>query len=150
MLGPGLEAHIVFELAVRLRDGGVVGLDAALHLLEQLGLQRLGGSQHRLGVGVLGFQVGADILAQGLRIMQHVAPVLVLHPGIVVGADAAELLDAAGLARGDRRRRGRTRGGRSAHGAVLSRTPGRFNSRPLAWRRLQAKTPPPLWDHCAA
>ncbi len=126
VLGPGLVADVVFELSVGRGDGGVVGLDAALHLLEQLRLQGLGPGQHGPGVGVLRLQVAADVGAEGLGIVQHLAPVLVLHPGVVVGADAAQLFDALRLARGDRRRRDG-----SAHGAVLSRTRSRFNSQPL-------------------
>ncbi len=135
-----LVADIVFERAVGRGHGGIVGLDAALHLLEQLVLQRFGPGQHRLGVGVLRLQMGADVLAQGLGIVQHLAPVLVLHPGVVVGADAAQLLDPLGAPRGYGRRRDGC-----AHAAVLSWTEDRFNSR-LGGPPIAAKTSPPLWD----
>ncbi len=97
MLAPGRIAGVVLEGAVGLGDRGVVGLDAALHLLEQLVLQRLARRQQRLGVGVLSLQVGPDVRLERGGIAQHLAPVVVLHPGIVVHPRPAELFDTPGF-----------------------------------------------------
>src|SRR5690606_40246558 len=45
----------------------------------------------------------AEVGAQHLRVAQHLLPVLVLHPGVVVDADSAELFDAVRLLGGDGR-----------------------------------------------
>ncbi len=101
VLGAGVEADEVVERAVRHGRGGVVLLDPALHLLEQLGLQRLGRGHHRRGVGVLRLQVRADLRLQRLGVEQHLAPVVVAQPGVVVGAHLAVLDDPLGLLAGD-------------------------------------------------
>jgi S1-C subfamily serine protease len=141
VLGPGVIADVVVPRPVRGGDRGVVLLDATPHLGEQLRLQRLGARQHRLGVGVLGLQVRPDVGAQRLRVAQHLLPVVVLHPGIVVDAHAAQLLDPLRALLGGRgvgQAHGRPdapRAGRAQAGANLTRgeTPrcGDFVS---AWR----------------
>ncbi len=96
MLGAGLVAAEVVEGAVRRRDGGVVGLQPALHLLEELSLQRLRRRQHHLQIGVLGLEVRADLCGDLGGIAQHGLPVVVLHPDVVVLPRPAELDDAVG------------------------------------------------------
>ncbi len=130
MLAVGRVAQIVVERAVRLGHGGVVRLDAPLHLLEDPGLQRLGVGEDSRGIGVLGLQMGADVGPQRRRIVQHLAPVLVLHPGVVVGPLAAELFDMLRAFGGDRRT-----GNLSVHALDVSWTGGGFN------RRLSALVP---------
>src|SRR5690606_18684363 len=83
MLGADFVAAVVFPRTVRRRNGGVVFLDPPLHLGEQLRLQRLGGGQHGLGVGVLGLQVLADVGSENLGIAKHLLPVFVLQPGVI-------------------------------------------------------------------
>ena len=100
MLGPDLVADIIVPGAVGGRDAGIVLLDATLHLGEQLRLQGLGPGQHGGGVGVLGLEVFADVGAQDLGVAQHLTPVVVLHPGVVVCAGAAELFDDLRIAAG--------------------------------------------------
>ena len=113
VLGAQLIAAEVLERAVRRGDRGVVLLDPPLHLLEELLLQILGPRQHRGHVGVLGRQVLAHVGLHLGRIAQHRLPVVVLHPGVVVDADAPELLDALGrLARAGRN-------GRLGHGRFM-------------------------------
>ena len=112
MLGAGLVAAEIVEGAVGRGDRGVVLLDPALHLLEQLRLQRLGRGQHRLHIGVLRLQVLAHVGLHHRGVAQHRLPVVVLHPGVVVDPHAAELLDADGVL-------ARTRRGGRAHGPVL-------------------------------
>ncbi|MNY21599.1 hypothetical protein D3C86_1551580 [compost metagenome] len=84
-------------------DRAVVLLDAALHLLEHRRLQRQGRGHHGLAIGVLGGQVFLDVGLDQRGVAQHGLPVVVLHPLIVVDADAAQLLDADGDLLGDGR-----------------------------------------------
>jgi hypothetical protein len=84
VLAADVEARIVFERTVGGGDGGVVLLDAALHLLEHRRLQGLGRGQHGLHIGVLGGQVRLDLRLDQGRVAQDLLPVVVLHPGVVV------------------------------------------------------------------
>ena len=111
VLRAGVVSGVVLPRAVGGGNGAVVLLDAAAHLGDQGGLQRLRAGEHRAGVGVLRLQVLADVGADDLRVAQHLPPVLVLHPRVVVDAHPAELLDAPGLAAGD------GRGGEVGHAA---------------------------------
>ena len=97
MLGAQLIAAEVLERAIGIGHGGVVLLDPPLHLLEHGLLQHPGRRQHGLGVGVLGDEVIAHVGADHRRIAQHRLPVVVLHPGVVVDAHTAELLDRLGV-----------------------------------------------------
>ena len=99
-----LVADVVFEIAVRGRHAAVVVADAPLHFREDLRLQRVCGGEGFARIGVLGFQMGADVRAQERGVAQHLLPVVVLHPAIVVGPRAAELLDRLGVASRDGRR----------------------------------------------
>ena len=69
---------------VRRRHAGIVLLDPAAHFLDQLLLQVGGVAEQAFGVVILGFEVLADICIQDRRIAQHLLPVGVLQPGIVV------------------------------------------------------------------
>ena len=108
VLGAQGIAAVVGIGAVRRGDGAVVLLDAPLHLGEQDGLKVLRPGQHRAREGVLGVQMLADIGAQHLGIAQHLLPIVVLHPGVVVGPRTAELGDCQGTT-------GRSWGGEEAH-----------------------------------
>ena len=96
VLGAGGVAAEVFPRAVRHGDGGVVFLQAAAHLSHDCCLQGFDGGEHGFGVGVLGEQVVADVGAQDGRVAEHALPVGVLHPGVFVDADAAELVRSGG------------------------------------------------------
>ena len=72
------------ERTVRLRHARIVLLDAPAHLGDQRLLQRLHRPEDRLGVAVLRLQVRPDVGIEQRRIAQHLLPVVVLQPGIVV------------------------------------------------------------------
>ena len=103
MLSADLVTDVVVPGAVGLRDRAVVLFDPPLHLGEHLGLQGFRSGQHGLGVGVLRLKVLADVGPQRLGVAQDLLPVVVLHPAVVVDADAAQLLDAPGALGGDGR-----------------------------------------------
>ena len=63
---------------------GIVFLDAALHLGEQLLLQRRRVGHHRFVIGVLALEEVADVLRQQRGIVHHLLPVVGLQPVIVV------------------------------------------------------------------
>ena len=54
------------------------------HFRNQRLLQADSRGHHRIGIGVFGLEMGADICRQQRRVAHHVAPVLGLQPGIVV------------------------------------------------------------------
>ena len=60
LLAAGHEQCPVSIRPVIHRHGGIILLDAALHLFEQLFLKRLGVAHGRFHIGVLGLQMGAD------------------------------------------------------------------------------------------
>ena len=93
VLIPGLVLGEILPRPVGRRHRTVVFLDAPLHLLEHLGLQRQGRGHHRLAIGVLGGQMFLDVRLDQGRIAQHRLPVVVLHPLVVVDPDAAQLFD---------------------------------------------------------
>ncbi len=66
--------------------GGIVLLDAALHLLEQLFLKRLGVAHRRFHIGVFRLQMGADGGVQNGGVLEHGLPVIGPEPGVIVGA----------------------------------------------------------------
>jgi hypothetical protein len=70
--------------AVGRGNRGVVFLDAALHLGEQPLLQAGRVRQRRLVIGILGFEIGADIGGQQRRVVHHLLPVGGLQPVIIV------------------------------------------------------------------
>ena len=84
MLTAGDEARVVGEGAVGRGDRGVVLLDAALHLGEEQLLQRLGLGHDGLGVGVLGFEMSADLGIEHGGIAHHRLPIVGAQPCIVV------------------------------------------------------------------
>jgi hypothetical protein len=67
------------------RDRGVVLLDPPLHLGKQRVLQRAGAGHHRVGMSVLGLEVGADGRIEHAGVAHHRLPVRRLEPRIVVG-----------------------------------------------------------------
>ena len=109
-----LIADIIVPRAVGGGDGAIVLLDPALHFGEQLGLQGFGVGQYGGGVGILGGQVLADISPQNLGVAQHLLPVLVLHPRIVINSGAAKLGNGFGVTAGG--------GGLWGHGSFTSLT----------------------------
>ena len=73
------------KVAVRRRHAGIVLLDAPAHLRDQLFLQGAGMPEHAIGIGVFRFEIFADIRIEHAGVVQHLLPVRVLQPGIVVG-----------------------------------------------------------------
>ena len=71
----GLGAHVIKVVAFLVRNLDVGLLHAAEHLVIELLLQRLGRLHHRVGVGVLFFQVSADFgigfLAKPVVVVDH-------------------------------------------------------------------------------
>ena len=57
---------------------------AALHLGEEQLLQRLGLGRDALGVGILGFEMGADLGVEHSRIAHHRLPIGGAQPCVVV------------------------------------------------------------------
>ena len=82
--------HVAREIgvsAIGRRHGGVVLLDAALHLLEQRLLQRLRIRPSRARcVGVLRFEIGADVGPERGRIAHHLLPIRGAQPSVIVHA----------------------------------------------------------------
>ena len=74
----------VGERSVGLRHALVVLLDAPTHLADQGLLQSLRRFEQGLGMTVLGLEVLPDVGIEHRRIAQHLLPVGVLQPGIVV------------------------------------------------------------------
>src|SRR5216683_7050434 len=74
----------VSERPVRLRHARIVFLDAPAHLGDQRLLQRLRRRENRLGMAVLRLQVRPYAGIEQRRVAQHLLPVVVLQPGIVV------------------------------------------------------------------
>lgn len=72
---------------VRRRYAGIIFLDPPAHLRDQLLLQGRGVTEHALGVGVLRFEIGADIRIEHRRVAKHFLPVWILEPGVVVADD---------------------------------------------------------------
>ena len=87
-------ARVIGVWPVNLGHGAVVFLDAAAHFLEQFVAQRgCRVFEHGLGVGILGFEISADVGAQHGRVAHHLLPVVILHPLIGVVAGAVRLRD---------------------------------------------------------
>ena len=105
-----LAAFTVFlevgERPVGRGDAGIVLLDAAAHFRDKLLLQRFGVAQYGVGVGILSFEIGADVRLEHRRFAQHLLPVVVLQPRIVVGHGDAVMREAVRAARRDGRRFG--------------------------------------------
>ena len=78
------EARKVFVWAIRLRHLAIVFLEPRLHLEEQRFLQRFRIDEFDVGVGVLGFEVGADVGRKRLRLAHDLLPVRGAQPGIIV------------------------------------------------------------------
>ena len=70
--------------AIRRGHAGIVFLDPAAHLRDQGLLQAGGVAEQAIGVAVLGFEIFADIAIEDRGVAQHLLPVLVLQPGIIV------------------------------------------------------------------
>ena len=67
---------------VRLRNGGIVLLDAPAHFLHEAFAQALRSFERGCRIGVLGIEMGADVGRERARVLQHGPPVLRLQPGI--------------------------------------------------------------------
>ncbi|GJE60396.1 hypothetical protein MPOCJGCO_2508 [Methylobacterium trifolii] len=96
-------AGVVGEGPVGFGDAAVVLADAPAHLGDEGVAQRAGRGEGRLGMGVLGPEVGADVLGQDGRRLEHVLPVGGLQPGVVVGEGAAMHREGVRPPLGDRR-----------------------------------------------
>ena len=108
-------AHIG-ERPVRRRHAGIVFLDAAAHFRHQRLLQAGGVAEQAFGVVVLGFEIRADIRIEHRGIAQHLLPVGVLQPRIIVGDGDAVGREGMRPARSDGRVLRRTAFGvRSVH-----------------------------------
>ena len=75
----------VFERPVGARHRRVILLDPRPHFTDELLLQILRGRENGLAICILCFKVTVDIGRQHRRLAQHLLPVLVLEPGVVVG-----------------------------------------------------------------
>jgi hypothetical protein len=84
LLAAGAEGGAVGEGPVLHRHGGIVLLDAALHLGKQRLAQFFRPGQHLRLIGVFGLQMGADVGSQHRGIAKHLLPVLRPQPGIIV------------------------------------------------------------------
>ena len=71
----------------------VVFLDAAAHFPEELLAQIFQVAGCRLVVRVLGDEVPTNVFVQHLGIAQHLLPVVVAHPGVIVDSRLPVLLD---------------------------------------------------------
>lgn len=90
------------EGPVRRGYAQIVLLDSAAHFRDQRLLQRLRRRQQRLGIGVFGLEIGPDIRIKQGRVAQHLLPLLVLQPGIVVSDRDAMQRASRGAPRRDR------------------------------------------------
>jgi hypothetical protein len=86
MLAAGDIGAEIGPLAVGRGNGGVILLHPALHLQKQLVLKRRGLFHRRCRIVVLGFEIGANIGGERLRLTHHLLPVFGAQPGIVIGA----------------------------------------------------------------
>ena len=82
-------AVVVHPCTVLRRNARIVLLDAPAELVEEGRAERLRGGERRVPVGVLRFEVLANVRAQHGGVAHHLLPVLVLEPGVVVGAAAS-------------------------------------------------------------
>ncbi len=69
---------------VRIRDGGVVFLDPALHFRKQRLLQIPRAGERVFGMCVLGLEIGADRAIELGRVAHHRLPIRRPEPGVVV------------------------------------------------------------------
>ena len=70
--------------AIRRRHAGIVFLDPPAHFRHQRLLQRGSVAEQAFGVGVFSFEIFPDIGIEHGGIAQHVLPVLVLQPRIII------------------------------------------------------------------
>ena len=63
---------------------GIVFLNAAAHLRHQLFLQSRRAAEQAVAIGVLGFEVAANLRIEDRGVAQHLLPFRILQPGIVV------------------------------------------------------------------
>ena len=96
----------VGESAVRRGHAGIILLDAPAHLLDQRFLQGGGVAKQAFRIVVLRLQIFADVRVQDGGVAQHILPVFVLQPGVIV--DDGDAVGRKGIrsARRDRRRQG--------------------------------------------
>ena len=87
------KAHGVGKFPVGDRDRMVIFLDASAHLLEKLLAQCLEVPGSYVVIRVFGIEMLADVRVEFIRVAQNLLPVFVAHPGVVVDACIAMLLD---------------------------------------------------------
>ena len=103
---------------------GIVFLDPPAHFLDQRLLQGPGMAEQAFGIGVLRLEIFADIRVEDRRVAQHLLPVVVLQPGIVVGHGDAVQGKRMRPARRDRRRRELLCAGILSRGSSFGRAAG--------------------------
>src|SRR5450432_2752656 len=84
VLAAWAKARVIGEGAVGLRHFAVVFLQPRAHLSRELALQRRERSKHAFGIGILRLEKVANVRGKGVRLAQHVEPIVRLDPGIVV------------------------------------------------------------------
>lgn len=89
LLAAGHEQRAVGIRPIIDRNGGIVLLDAALHLLEQLFLKRPGVAHGGFHIGILRLQMGANGRVEQGGVLEHGLPVIGPEPCVVVGAGDA-------------------------------------------------------------
>ena len=78
------KAREIGECAIGRGHRGVVLLDAALHFRKQRVLQFARVGERRVRIGVLGFEIGANVRRQRRRIADHGLPVGVAQPAVLI------------------------------------------------------------------
>ena len=86
LLAADPEGRAIGERTVLHRHRGIVFLDAALHLLEQLLAQRCGVVHQRALVGIFRFEMRADRRIERRGIAKHLLPIVGAQPCILVDA----------------------------------------------------------------
>lgn len=89
LLAAGHEQCAIGIGAVSYRNGGIILLDAALHLRKQLFLKCAGVAHRRFHIGVFRLQMGADRGVENGCVLEHGLPVIGPEPCVIVGAGNA-------------------------------------------------------------
>ncbi|MNL34638.1 hypothetical protein D3C87_1566210 [compost metagenome] len=89
LLAAGHEQRAIGIRSIIDRNRGIILLDTAFHLLEQLFLKRLGVAHCGFHIGILGLQMGADGWVEQGRVLEHGLPVIGPEPCVVIGAGDA-------------------------------------------------------------
>ncbi len=115
MLSALAEFSQIGKRSIRRRHAGIVFLDPPAHFRNQLLLQGRGMAEQALGVVVFSLQIFSDIRVENRGIAQHVLPLGVLQPCVIVRPRDAVRGEDVRAARGDRWRRGGFLGGSLGH-----------------------------------